>query len=200
MLSLLPLCLNAQTPQITPFAADCTIEKQVKISINGKLSTPTIKIKGKLYVARDAKRSEGARGRESITIYNVTTKTSTWLLDFNKSYVQHTPRTSPPWTGPDFESPWDPTNPCAPESGSRCESLGVEAIDGRSCEHWKITDKDGAVYYLWVDKVLNYPSRVTTQKVYSWKLTNIREGEQDPALFQVPDGYQKAKCERDCVE
>ena len=198
MLLLLPLHLNAQTPQIAPFSADYTIDVEVRILITDKpqrMYTPTVKVKGKLYVARDAKRSED---RGSIKIYNVSTSTSTWL--FEKKYVQHTPDTAPPWRGPDFETPWDPTNPCASEPGSECESLGLETIDGRSCEHWNITDKDGVVYNLWVDKALNYPSRVTTQTVHAWKLTQIREGKQDPARFQIPNGYQKAQCARNCVE
>jgi hypothetical protein len=47
----------------------------------------------------------GSRGRGSITIYNLPTKTSIWLLKFNKTYVLHTPSPSPPWKGFDFESP-----------------------------------------------------------------------------------------------
>ena len=61
---------------------------------------------------------------------------------------------------------------------------------GRTCDHWQITDKEGKVSNVWVDRKLHFPIK-TVSADSTWELTNIKEGEPDAGLFQIPPGYHK---------
>ena len=61
---------------------------------------------------------------------------------------------------------------------------------GRTCDHWEVTNKQGKVSNLWIDEKLHFPVKVTSQDA-SMLLTNIKEGQPDATLFQIPPGFQK---------
>ncbi len=84
----------------------------------------------------------------------------------------------------------DPSNPCAHEEGMTCKKVGVENINGRTCDHWEITDKNGKVSNVWIDQKLHFPIK-TVGEDSTWELSNIQEGEPNASLFQIPSGYTK---------
>ena len=71
-----------------------------------------------------------------------------------------------------------------------CKKIGVEEVSGRTCDHWEITDKQGKVSNFWIDQKLHFPVKVTSQDA-TMLLTNIKEGEPDASLFQIPPGFHK---------
>ncbi len=84
----------------------------------------------------------------------------------------------------------DPSNPCAGDAGATCKKVGVEDVNGRTCDHWQITHKDGSVSNVWVDQKLHFPIKSVSPDS-TWELTNIKEGEPDASLFVIPSGYRK---------
>ncbi len=86
--------------------------------------------------------------------------------------------------------PYDPENPCANQPDITCKKIGVETVSGRTCDHWEITDKKGQVSNLWVDQKLHFPIKATTSDS-SILLSNMKEGEPEASLFQVPSDYRK---------
>jgi hypothetical protein len=91
---------------------------------------------------------------------------------------------------PDIKPLRDPSNPCAGEEGMTCKNLGVEPVNGRNCDRWQMTDKNGKVSNVWIDQKLHFPIKGVTEDS-TWTLTNIKEGEPDASLFQIPAGYTK---------
>jgi hypothetical protein len=84
----------------------------------------------------------------------------------------------------------DPNNPCSHQEGYTCKDMGVETVDGRSTEHWRITDKEGKVTDAWIDKALKFPIKSVSDD-QTWMLSNIKEGEPSASLFEIPSGFQK---------
>jgi hypothetical protein len=74
--------------------------------------------------------------------------------------------------------------------GATCKNLGTEQVNGRSCDHWQITDKNGKVSNLWIDQKIHFPIK-TVSEDSTWELSNIKEGEPAASLFEIPPGYQK---------
>jgi hypothetical protein len=66
----------------------------------------------------------------------------------------------------------------------------VEQVNGRSCDHWQITHKDGKVTNAWIDQKLHFPIKSVSDDS-TWQLTNIKEGEPSASLFEIPSGYRK---------
>ena len=85
---------------------------------------------------------------------------------------------------------YDPEHPCASQPDVTCKKIGVEEISGRTCDHWEVTDKQGRVTNLWIDQKLHFPIKVTTQDSTMF-LTNIKEGQPDASLFEIPSGFHK---------
>jgi len=188
VLLLLP-CLPAQTtPQLTPFSADM----QFTSSRMGG-STPQT-MTGKMYVGHGNMRMDltgGPRG-SAVMITNFASKTTDTLLPEQHMYMEFKADQlmARHGMGPNISPIPDPNNPCANEQGATCKNLGVEQVNGRSCTHWQITDKNGKVGNVWIDQQLHFPIKATDADS-KWELSNIKEGEPAASLFQVPSGYQK---------
>ena len=90
---------------------------------------------------------------------------------------------------PDIK-PWDANNPCGHEQGWTCKDMGTETVNGRTTEHWRVTDKEGKTSDAWIDKALMFPIKSVSED-QTWTLTNIKEGEPAASLFEIPRGYQK---------
>jgi len=168
----------AQTaPQLTPFSADVDYTS----THGGKTSH---EMSGKMYVSRQYMRSEmeAGPGGKGINITNFATKTSYVLMPDQHMYMEFKANDAMAHRrgmGPNIKPLLDPRNPCA-----------YEQVNGRSCDHWRITHKDGSVSDSWIDQRLHFPIKTVTEGS-SWQLTNIKEGEPAASLFQIPPGYQK---------
>ena len=126
-------------------------------------------------------------------ITNFSTKTTDTLLPEQHMYMEFKAdqvQGRRPGMGPNINSIPDPNNPCANEQGTTCKNLGVEQVNGRSCVHWQITDKNGKVGNVWIDQKLHFPIK-TVDEDSKWELSNIQEGEPAASLFEIPSGYQK---------
>jgi len=180
--------LAAQVPQLTPFSGDI----QITSARSGRASQ---EVTGKIYVAREHMRMDidsGPRGGATV-ITNFPTKTTDVLMTEQHMYMEFNADQAMarrPGMAPNIKPFTDPGNPCANEAGATCKKVGVEEVNGRTCDHWQITDKQGQVTNAWIDQKLHFPIKEVTPDS-TWQVTNIKEGEQPASMFVVPAGYQK---------
>jgi hypothetical protein len=183
---LLASSLFAQAPHLTPFSADMQTSSSQANPVNHDMS-------GKIYVSPEAMRmdTQGGRGAANI-ITTFATQTVDIIMPQQQMYMEHRAGDNPMHRGPNTSDvhPYDPKNPCAGDPGSTCKNLGTETVNGRSTDHWQVTHKDGNISDVWIDNSLHFPIK-TVSGGTTWQLTNIKEGPQDPSLFQVPSGYHK---------
>lgn len=176
----------AQVPQFTPFSAD------MQITSTGARGPADMN--GKLYVGSGHMRMDmEMQGQQSAVITDFATQTVDILMIQPKMYMEHNmgqmQRRGPGSTTADLH-PYDPENPCASQPDITCKKIGEEVVSGRTCEHWEITDKNGRVSNVWIDPKLHFPVKATTQDG-SILLSNIKEGQPDAGLFQIPAGFTK---------
>ena len=181
---LLPACLAvAQMPHLTPFSADMQMTSTREHQ----------NMHGKIYLGGTRMRIEMANPeQESIVINDMANKTTDVLLPPQHMYMEFKGENML-HRGPDLSDlkpVVDPNNPCSRQEGSTCKKIGVETVNGRTCDHWHVTDKNGKAGDLWIDQKLLFPVR-GVDKDTTWNLTNIREGEPSASLFVIPPGYQK---------
>jgi len=179
---------TAQMMGPQPFSADATY------SGTGHGPRGATEMEGKMYFGHNHMRMEmqaGPRGG-SIMIVDFKTKVTDMLMPDQQMYFEHrADDTNMRRPGMATLKPYaDPSNPCANEEGWTCKNLGTEEVNGRICDHWQITTKDGKVTNAWVDKKIHFPIKSVTPDG-TWELSNIKEGEPDASLFQVPAGYRK---------
>jgi hypothetical protein len=187
LLILLCSSVLGQIPQLTPFSADM----QTSTMQAGPAARD---MSGKLYVSQQAMRMDmqGEGPHQAIVINTFATKTVDILMPQQQMYMEYRAGDNPMHRGPSPSEihPYDPKNPCASDPDTTCKNLGTETVNGRSCDHWQVTHKDGNVSDVWIDNKLHFPVKTVSQGT-TWELTNIKEGSQDPSLFQVPSGYKK---------
>ncbi len=182
---LLPTLAICQSPQLTPFSAD--------MQFSSTHANAPHEMNGKMYVNHDHMRMDmegGPRG-EVIMISTFPTQTADMLMPQQHMYMEFKgDEGHKPGMMPSVKPLRDPSNPCANEEGATCKNLGIEQVNGRTCDHWQVTDKNGKVSNIWIDQKLHFPIK-TVSEDSTWQLTNIKEGEPDASLFQIPPGYQK---------
>jgi hypothetical protein len=178
----------AQMPQ--PFSADfSTTSANGNVHVKGKffVSVPNMRMEMADYGQRQ---TADAFGVETTIIADVTTKMAYMLRPEQQTYM---------------EMPLDPNDammqrmpklqnfagdPCTGRTDATCKKLGTEAINGRPCDKWEITEKSGNKETLWMDQKIHFPIKSQTAGGTTSEFTNIKEGAQDPALFKVPAGYR----------
>ena len=77
-----------------------------------------------------------------------------------------------------------------PGFDGKFEAAGNETVEGVACNKYKVTT-DGKVYDMWINPATKQPVKLAAENgefTLVWK--NYVAGPQDPALFQVPAGYQ----------
>jgi len=176
----------AQVPHLSPFSADLQIAST-------RSDTGPRDVTGQVYVGNGRIRMDmETAGHQTALITDFATKTTDILLIRQQMYIEH--KIGQPGRGPDTMTqdlkPYYPDHPCAADPGVTCKNIGVEEVSGRTCDHWEVTDKQGSVTNLWIDQKLHFPVKVTTQDS-SMLLTNIKEGQPDAALFEIPSGFHK---------
>jgi hypothetical protein len=82
-------------------------------------------------------------------------------------------------------------DPCVGNPRSTCKKVGAETVNGRSCDKWEMTDKNGHKSTAWIDQKLDAAVRLQEYDGTLTNFTNIKEGAQDASLFTVPPGYRK---------
>ena len=174
---------SAQAPKLTPFSADTQVTSE---RAGGRDMT------GKIYVDEDHMRWEsqgGAGGDTGIMIINFATGITDVIMPEQKVYKEFG-ADQPRRRGlPVLTDPFYPNNPCANQPDNTCKKIGVETVNGRTCDHWEVTHQ-GEVANMWIDQKIHYPIKTVT-KDSTITLTNIKEGEPDSSLFRIPAEYQK---------
>jgi hypothetical protein len=135
------------TPQ--PFSADMTT-----IVAKGEQAT------GKFYFSPPKSRMDmNARGRDVILINDSQTQTGFVLMPQQHIYMEmHAGQSSPMAPSmPKVETNFDPNNPCAARTDTTCKKLGAETLNGRSCDKWEFTNKNGQTTTAWIDQKLRFP-------------------------------------------
>ena len=190
-LLLLPWATAQMPPQMTPFTADMQFTSTKGQGMTREMS-------GKIYMSREHMRmdmtgTQGAPGGGAIMITNFATQTSDTLMPEQHMYMEFKAdqmQGRRPGMGPNIKPLPDPNNPCANQEGMTCKNLGAEQVNGRTCDHWQITDKNARVSNIWIDQKIHFPIKTVSQDS-TWELSNIKEGEPAASLFQIPPGYQK---------
>jgi len=177
---------TAMQPQ--PFSADM----QFRSTRGGGMTRDKT---GKMYFGSGHVRMDVAGGPRggSIVITDFTTQTTDILMPEQHMYMEHKAGEMAghrPGMMPSIKPFHDPSNPCANEEGTTCKKIGVEEVNGRTCDHWQITEKNGKVSNVWIDQKLYFPIKGVSEDS-TWELTNIQEGEPSASLFQIPPGYTK---------
>jgi hypothetical protein len=187
--ALLALPAAAQVPQLTPFSADMHMST-THGSEGGR------DINGKMYVTQGHIRMDMDTGPHgaSILITNMASQTTDMLMPQQHMYMEFNANQAMmahrPGMAPNIKPYHDPSNPCAAEEGATCKNMGVEQVNGRSCDHWQITSKSGKVSNVWIDQKLHFPIKSVNEDS-TWELTNIKDGEPAASLFEIPAGYHK---------
>lgn len=184
--------------QQVPFSADMQV-------LDGTGGTQTLK----LYVGnRRARFDRLKQGNDTNGIGSI-------LIDFqnqfifllipqSKLYLQIEGSLGTPfYTGSWMFRPASPKAPCsawvseADRRGIslRCESAGQDTVDGRLTERWDATTPGAGHGSLWYDPQLNFITkvlRISKSGVQSgYELQNAKQESQQPALFEIPDGFRK---------
>jgi len=190
ILLLLPLATAQIAMQPQPFSAD------MQFSSTRNANAPR-DMTGKMYFGSGHMRMDmqggGPGGGGTIMITDFKTHTTDILMPQQHMYMEYKAGETPMHRGmgmADIKPLADPSNPCAREEGTTCKKVGVEPMNGRTCDHWQITDKQGKVSNVWIDQTLHFPIKTVSEES-TWNLTNIKEGEPSASLFEIPPGYHK---------
>jgi outer membrane lipoprotein-sorting protein len=178
----------AQAPQ--PFSADMsTTSANGNANIKGKffLSLPKMRVD---ITDTGQQRQAGPFGGKMSMLMDAEAKMAYMLMPEQQMYMEF-PMTQdhpmlqrmPKWQ--DLKG-----DPCAGREDTSCKKVGTETVNGRSCDKWEATRKDGQKDTFWIDQKLRFPIKSQTGNVTT-EFTNIKEGAPDPALFKVPAGYRK---------
>jgi outer membrane lipoprotein-sorting protein len=173
-----------QPPQSQPFSADMTVT-------TGKGGE---NVTGKVYFSLPKTRMDmTAHGQNMSMITNSSTQTSYMVMHQQHMYMEMHANQNNPMTRnmPKIDGSFDPQNPCGKQADVTCKKAGTETVNGRVCDKWVTTDKNGKTSTAWVDQKLYFPIKVLSAEGATMELTNVKEGAQPASTFEVPVGYRK---------
>ena len=173
-----------QAPQPQPFSADTSVTS----SKNGENVT------GKIYFSLPKMRWDmNARGQNMSMITNSTTQTTYMIMHQQHMYMEmHADQMNPMARNmPKAPTSFDPQNPCGKMADTTCKKAGAETVNGRACDKWVMTDKNGKVSTAWVDQRLFFPIKSVSADGATMELTNVKEGASPASTFDIPSGYTK---------
>src|SRR5205807_952153 len=173
-----------QAPQPQPFSADMTVTR-------GKGGES---MAGKVYFSVPKTRMDmTAHGQNISVISNGAAQTSYVIMHQQHMYMEMHANQANPMTRnmPKFDSSFDPQNPCGKQADVTCKKAGTETVNGRVCDKWVTTDKNGKTSTAWVDQKLYFPIKVLSAEGSTMELSNVKEGAQPASTFEVPAGYRK---------
>jgi hypothetical protein len=178
----------AQMPQ--PFSADVNTVNAHGPVMMGKLYFSAPKMR--MDVTSQEAKANNPMGKVSVII-DGSAKTVIMLMPQQQMYME----ISSAGSGPDMEGIERlqelsrGADPCMGETGMTCKKLGSETVNGRSCDKWDTTDKQGHAATVWIDQKLHFPIKVQEKDGTVTNFTNIKEGALDASLFVIPPGYRK---------
>ncbi len=155
----------------------------------------------KIYFAKDKVRMEptaNGKSRGGAVIMNLTTQTSTVLMDQQHMYMEMPVQMQQGQQkiAYNFFRTGDAENACSDwaqlprNKGGSCHKVGSDTVNGRSTVKYEATNANGDTGIFWIDPKLRFPVK-WQGKNGSGELRNIQEGSQPGSLFEVPAGYTK---------
>jgi hypothetical protein len=179
-----------QMPQ--PFSADfSTTSANGNVNMKGKFYFSPPKVRMDM-TDTGQRQAAGPFGGKMSMIMDGDAKMAYMLMPDQQMYMEFPTNANNPMT--QRQTQWQDFkgDPCTfdKEHSATCKKLGTETVNGRSCDKWEVTQKNGDKETLWIDQKLHFPVRVTNGQTTS-DFTNIKEGAQDASLFKVPAGYRK---------
>lgn len=160
----------------------------VEYSADRTMETDQGDFSGKVVVAKDKERTEmQMQGMSSITINRRDKQVSWMLMPQQRMYMEN-----------DLGSAQQQQPPTGPPPDVTISEVGKETLDGIETTKYKLVMKDGeAGGFMWFTKeginmkmdLLQKQGRNKTRMTMT--LTNLKIGPQDPALFEIPPGYNK---------
>ena len=183
-LALCSATLVAQAPGFSPFSADMKME-----SAKGAAASAS----GKMYFDGGNMRMEmSQQGHDVAMITNTKSQTTYMVMPQQHMYMEIHPGQGMMGRNiPSIKPPSDPNNPCANQPGTTCTKVGTETVNGRVCDKWEFTNKDGHHSTAWVDQKLHFPIKTVGEDGSRFELSNVQEGSQPASLFQPPAGFRK---------
>lgn len=178
----------AQMPQ--PFSADMsTTSANGNVNMKGKAFMALPKMR--MDISDTGQHQAGPFGGKMSMIVDGDSKMAYMLMPEAQMYMEFPADAKSPMmqrmpTPQEFKS-----DPCAGRQDVTCKKIGTETVNGRSCDKWEVTEKNGSKETFWIDQKLHFPIKSQTAGGMTTEFTNIKEGAQDPALFKVPAGYRK---------
>lgn len=167
-------------------AEDAPFQMPKEFSVDMEITQPNApKVSSKMFVSDQKSRMESAMGgQQMVMITRLDKKVAYHLMPAQKSYMEmQMPSEAPKQFGPPPDAKW--------------EKKGSEKINGVNCEKYEASfQSQGAPQPVkvmhWVRKDNQTLVRVSNMgSTTDWK--NLKEGKQDPSLFEVPSGYKKVE-------
>jgi hypothetical protein len=100
--------------------------------------------------------------------------------------------------------PVDPDHPCEqwqavavivgigdPQHHWRCDRAGEELVGTRRAIRYQAVASDERQYDVWIDPEIRFPIKIRAEVDAMVEITNIEQGPQPSAAFQVPPGFGK---------
>jgi Domain of unknown function (DUF4412) len=190
ILTFLSISVLAQMPQ--PFSADfSTTSANGNLNMKGKTFISIPKIRMDMSDAGQQQQRQGPFGGKMSMIVDGDAKMAYMLMHESQMYMEFPANSNSPMMQrlpklSDYNG-----DPCSGRQDMTCKKVGTETVNGRSCDKWEATQKNGEKETFWIDQKLHFPIKSQTSNGMTTEFTNIKEGAQDPALFKVPPGYQK---------
>jgi Domain of unknown function (DUF4412) len=178
----------AQAPQ--PFSADVsTTSANGNANIKGKffLSLPRMRVD---ITDTGQQRQAGPFGGKMTMLMDAEAKMAYMLMPEQQMYMEFPMTQDHPMLRQMPKLQNLQSDPCAERQDVTCKKVGTETVNGRTCDKWEATKKDGQKDIFWIDQKLHFPIKSQTGNVTT-EFTNIKEGAPDAALFKVPAGYRK---------
>jgi outer membrane lipoprotein-sorting protein len=179
VLAVVPVCVG-QIYAPRPFSADMLMTTH-----NGT------KASGKYYFSPPNFRMDMAeKGQNMSMITDGSTQTSYIVMHDRHMYIEtHGNQVNPMMSRAPKSPTFDGAHPCGKDM--TCQKVGTETVNGRVCDKWVGTDKQGRTGTAWIDQKLSFPIKALGADGAEFDLTNVKEGTPDASLFQPPAGYQK---------
>jgi len=180
----IPLALCVTALATTTHAGGLPVPT-VEYSADRVIETSAGTFEGKVYSAKDKERSEtNMQGMQSVVILRRDKRIGYMLMPAQKLYSQL-----------DFKRAQEQSG-AQPSDEVDISEVGSETIEGHAATKYKMVTKDGSAGgFIWITRdgipvkmdVLSKSGRDKTRTTIT--LRNLTIGAQDPALFEVPSGY-----------
>jgi outer membrane lipoprotein-sorting protein len=179
----------AQMPQ--PFSADMASSTRGTVNMKGKFFFSAPKIRMDITDAGQQQRQAGPFGGKMSVIMDGDSKMGYMLMPEAQMYMEFQADGNSPMTQRMPKLQEFKGDPCTGRRDATCKKVGTEAVNGRPCDKWEVTDKNGEKETLWIDQKLHFPIKSQTASGTAIEFSNVKEGAQDASLFKVPAGYRK---------